>query len=31
MIDAPFVRRAEAILELARRLKLVAAEERTIQ
>ena len=31
MVDAPFVRRAEAILELARRLKLVAAEERTIQ
>jgi len=31
MIDAPFVRRAEAILELARRLRLIAAEERTIQ
>ena len=31
MIDAPFVRRAEAILELARRLNLIAAEERTIQ
>src|SRR5688572_11653121 len=31
MVDAPFVRRAEAILDLARRLKLVAAEERTIQ
>ena len=31
MVDAPFVRRAEAILELARRLKLIAAEERTIQ
>ena len=31
MVDAPFVRRAEAILELARRLKLVAPEERTIQ
>jgi citrate lyase subunit beta/citryl-CoA lyase len=31
MIDGPFVRRAEAILEVARRLKLIAAEERTIQ
>jgi len=31
MVDAPFVRRAEAILDLARRLKLIAAEERTIQ
>ena len=31
MVDAPFVRRAEAILELARRLNLVAAAERTIQ
>jgi citrate lyase subunit beta/citryl-CoA lyase len=31
MVDAPFVRRAEAILELARRLKLIAPEERTIQ
>jgi citrate lyase beta subunit len=31
MVDAPFVRRAESILELARRLKLVAPEERTIQ
>lgn len=31
MVDAPFVQRAEAILELARRLKLIAAEERTIQ
>ena len=31
MVDAPFVRRAEAILELARRLKLLAPEERTIQ
>jgi citrate lyase beta subunit len=31
MVDAPFIRRAEAILELARRLKLVAPEERTIQ
>ena len=31
MVDAPFVRRAEAILDLARRLKLLAPEERTIQ
>jgi citrate lyase beta subunit len=31
MVDAPFVRRAESILELARRLKLLAPEERTIQ
>lgn len=31
MVDAPFVRRAEAILELARRLGLVASAERTIQ
>ena len=31
MVDAPFVRRAEEILELARRLKLIAPEERTIQ
>jgi citrate lyase subunit beta/citryl-CoA lyase len=31
MVDAPFVRRAEAILELARRLNLLASEERTIQ
>jgi citrate lyase subunit beta / citryl-CoA lyase len=31
MVDAPFVRRAEAILEIARRLGLVASEERTIQ
>jgi len=31
MVDAPFVRRAEAILDLARRLNLLAAEERTIQ
>jgi len=31
MVDGPFVRRAEAILDLARRLKLLAAEERTIQ
>jgi citrate lyase subunit beta/citryl-CoA lyase len=31
MVDAPFVRRAESILDLARRLNLIAAEERTIQ
>jgi citrate lyase subunit beta/citryl-CoA lyase len=31
MVDAPFVRRAEDILDLARRLKLIAPEERTIQ
>jgi citrate lyase beta subunit len=31
MVDAPFVRRAEAILDLARRLNLLAAAERTIQ
>jgi citrate lyase subunit beta/citryl-CoA lyase len=31
MVDAPFVRRAEAILELARKLKLIAPEERSIQ
>ena len=31
MVDAPFVGRAEAILDLARRLKLIASEERTIQ
>ena len=31
MVDAPFIRRAESILELARRLKLIASEERTIQ
>ena len=31
MVDGPFVRRAEAILDLARRLKLLAPEERTIQ
>jgi citrate lyase beta subunit len=29
MVDAPFVRRAEAVLVLARKLKLVAPEERT--
>ncbi|MGE5615666.1 MAG: HpcH/HpaI aldolase/citrate lyase family protein [Bacillota bacterium] len=31
MIDAPFIRRAEQILAMARKLGLVAAEERTIQ
>ena len=31
MVDAPFIRRAEAILDLARRLNLIASEERTIQ
>jgi citrate lyase subunit beta/citryl-CoA lyase len=31
MVDAPFVRRAEAILDLARRLNLIAIEERSIQ
>ncbi len=31
MVDAPFVRRAEAILDLARKLQLIPPEERTIQ
>jgi citrate lyase subunit beta/citryl-CoA lyase len=31
MVDGPFVRRAEAILELARKLNLIAPQERTIQ
>jgi citrate lyase subunit beta/citryl-CoA lyase len=31
MVDAPFVRRAEAILELARKLKLIGPEDRSIQ
>ncbi|MGZ5066331.1 MAG: HpcH/HpaI aldolase/citrate lyase family protein [Usitatibacter sp.] len=31
MVDAPFVRRAEAILALAQRLGLIAPEERTVQ
>jgi citrate lyase subunit beta/citryl-CoA lyase len=31
MIDAPFVRRAEQILALARRLGLIAADERRVQ
>jgi citrate lyase subunit beta/citryl-CoA lyase len=31
MVDAPFVRRAESILELARKLKLIAPEDRSIQ
>jgi len=31
MVDAPFVRRAESILALARRLELIPPEERSIQ
>jgi citrate lyase beta subunit len=31
MVDAPFVRRAEAVLALAEKLKLIAPEERTVQ
>jgi citrate lyase subunit beta / citryl-CoA lyase len=31
MVDGPFIRRAEAILDLARKLQLIAPEERTIQ
>jgi citrate lyase subunit beta/citryl-CoA lyase len=31
MVDGPFVRRAEAILEMARKLNLIAPEDRTIQ
>jgi hypothetical protein len=31
MVDAPFVRRAEAILALARKLGLIPDDERTIQ
>jgi citrate lyase subunit beta/citryl-CoA lyase len=31
MVDGPFVRRAESILELARKLNLIAPAERTIQ
>jgi citrate lyase subunit beta/citryl-CoA lyase len=31
MVDAPFVRRAEAILSLARKLSLIPPEERSIQ
>lgn len=31
MIDGPFIRRAEAILELARRLKLITNDERSIE
>ena len=31
MVDGPFVRRAESILELARKLNLIAPQERTIQ
>lgn len=31
MVDAPFIRRAEQVLSLARRLKLIAEDERKIQ
>lgn len=31
MVDAPFIRRAEAILALARRLNLISDQERTLQ
>ena len=31
MVDAPFIRRAESILALARKLNLIPSEERTIQ
>lgn len=31
MVDGPFVRRAESVLELARKLNLIAPQERTIQ
>jgi citrate lyase subunit beta / citryl-CoA lyase len=31
MVDAPFVRRAESVLALAEKLKLIAPEERTVQ
>jgi hypothetical protein len=31
MVDGPFVRRAESILALARKLKLIADGERSIQ
>jgi len=31
MIDGPFIRRAEAILALARKLNLIAPEDRTLQ
>ena len=31
MVDAPFIRRAEAILALARKLNLIPPEERTLQ
>jgi citrate lyase subunit beta/citryl-CoA lyase len=31
MVDAPFIRRAERILEVARRLGLVAQDERRVQ
>ena len=31
MIDGPFIRRAEEVLDLARRLGLVAGDERGIE
>ncbi len=31
MVDAPFIRRAEQVLALARRLGLIAADERRVQ
>ena len=31
MVDAPFIRRAEAILSLARKLRLIPPEEKTLQ
>jgi citrate lyase subunit beta/citryl-CoA lyase len=31
MVDAPFIRRAEAILALARRLGLIGTDERRIE
>ena len=31
MVDAPFIRRAESILALARKLQLIPPEEKTLQ
>ena len=31
MVDAPFIRRAEAILSLARKLRLIPPEEKMLQ
>jgi citrate lyase subunit beta/citryl-CoA lyase len=31
MVDAPFIRRAEQVLEVARRLGLVSGDERSIE